>query len=149
MAPQIRFNYLNKPVSAHPSLYGTQVRPYLFTSLSEGPRPPSVLPMRSRDPCLALRCFRTCGKAPVQPTASFTGERRFLARGAFACLGFTPLAGLIGAKLPRDTLFKVAVCHAKISTNYGVLLYPISGGVARHAWLGPRTAAQAKLTNLN
>ena len=57
-APWIGFNCLNKPVSAHPSLYGTQVRPYLFTSLSEGPRPPSVLPMRSRYTCLALRCFR-------------------------------------------------------------------------------------------
>ena len=59
-APQKRFNCLNKPVSAHPSLYGTQVRPYLFTSLSEGLRPPSVLPLRSCDPCLALRCSRTC-----------------------------------------------------------------------------------------
>jgi len=57
-APQIRFNCLNKPVSAHPSLYGTQVRPYLLTCLSEGLRPPSVLPMRSRDASLALRCFR-------------------------------------------------------------------------------------------
>ena len=84
LTPQIRFNCLNKPVSPHPSLYSTQVRPYLFTSLSEGLRPPSVLPMRSCDASLALRCFRTCGKAPVQPTASFTGERRFLARGAHA-----------------------------------------------------------------
>ena len=53
--------------------------------------------------------------------------------------------GHSGPKLDWDTLFKVAVCHAKISTNYGVLLYPTLGGVARHAWLGPRAAAPEKL----
>jgi len=38
---------------------------------------------------------------------------------------------------------------AEISTNYGVLLYPILGIVARCGWLGSRTAARAKLSNTN
>jgi hypothetical protein len=36
---------------------------------------------------------------------------------------------------------------AHISSVYGVLLYPILDGFARHAWLGPRTTARAKPSN--
>ena len=57
-APQIRFNCLNKTVSAHPSLYCAQIHPYLLSGLSERLRPTPVLPMRSRYASFALRCFR-------------------------------------------------------------------------------------------
>ena len=45
--------------------------------------------------------------------------------------------------------FGVGFHYAQLSSVYGVLLYPILDGFARHAWLGPRTAARAKLTNPN
>ena len=45
--------------------------------------------------------------------------------------------------------FGISFHCAHISSVYGVLLYPILEGFARHAWLGPRTAARAKLTNPN
>jgi hypothetical protein len=51
-------------------------------------------------------------------------------------LGPAPLAWPIGAKAPRDTVLKVAICHAEISASYGVSLYPIYGGAARVGWLG-------------
>ena len=69
----------------------------------------------------------------MQSTAGFTGEWRFLAGGAFACLCSTSLARPVGAKSPMDTLFEVGVCNGEISTAYGVLLYPILDGVARRA----------------
>ena len=98
-------------------------------------RPSSVLgPVRSAD---------------VQGTASIALVRRPLAGRALTGLGPAPLAGPIGAKAPRDTLLKVAICHAKTSTSFGVLLYPILDGVARHAWLGPCTLVRFKLTNAN
>ena len=102
-----------------------------------------MLPLCSRDPCLALRGFWTSGKAPVQATPGLTVEWRFLARGAAAGSGAAPLAGPIGAEAPRDTLFKVGVCHVKISTSYGVPLYPTLGVVPRDGWLGPRATVQA------
>ena len=78
----------------------------------------------------------------VSPTMELTAPHRepsrALAWRALTSLGAAPLARPIRAKAPRDTLFKVAVCHAKTSTSYGVLLYPILGGVARCGWLGPR-----------
>ena len=72
----------------------------------------------------------------MQPTAGFTGEWRFLARGAFACLGSAPLARPIRAKSKWNTLFEVGVYHEEISTAYGVLLYPNLDGVARCVCLG-------------
>ena len=75
--------------------------------------------------------------------------RRPLAGRAFASLSPAPLAGPIGAKAPRNALLKVAICHAKISTSYGVLLYRIIGGGARVGWLGPCTLVRAKLNNAN
>ena len=88
---------LNKPVSAHPSFYCAQVSPYLLTGLSEGPRPPTVLPVRGNDARLAFRGPRTSGKAPVQPTAGLACERRFLALGAAAGSGAAALTGIFRA----------------------------------------------------
>ena len=88
------------------------------------------------------------GQLPtVQGAASVALARRPPAGRAFAGLSPASLARPIGAKAPRDTLLKVAICHAEISASYGVLLYPIIGGGERVGWLGPRTAARAKLTN--
>jgi hypothetical protein len=72
----------------------------------------------------------------VQATPGLADEWMLLARGAAAGSGSAPLAGPIGAEAPSDTLFKVGVFHVKISTSYGVLLYPILGGVARGGCFG-------------
>ena len=43
--------------------------------------------------------------------------------------------------------FGISFHGAQLSSVYGVLLYPILDGFARHAWLGPRTTDRAKLSN--
>ena len=101
-APQLRFNCLNKPVSAHPCLYCAQVRPYLLTRLCEGSRAPTVLPVRCRDARLALRGFWTSGKATMQPTLRLTSKWRFLARGAAAGSGAAALTGVFRAGTRLD-----------------------------------------------
>ena len=73
----------------------------------------------------------------MQATLGLACEGAVLARGAAAGLGPAPLAGPIRAKAPWNALFKVAICHAKISTSCRVLLYPIFRGAARVVWLGP------------
>ncbi len=85
----------------------------------------------------------------MQGAAPVALIRRPLARRTFTSLGAAPLAEPIWAKPPWNTLFKVGVCHAEISTSYGVLLYPNLGNVARGTCLGPRTAAQAKPSSAN
>ena len=75
----------------------------------------------------------------VEPTAACRLLRSRLTGRALTGLGTTPLSRPIGAKAPRDTLFEVGVCHAKISTSHGVLLYPILGGLARQQWLSSWT----------
>ena len=97
----------------------------------------------------AILCFGTCGSSAVQGAPSVALVRRPLAGRALTGLGPAPLAGPIRAKAPWNALFKVAICHAKISTSYGVLLYRIIGGGARLGWLGPRTLVRAKLNNAN
>ena len=69
-------------------------------------------------------------------------------------LGPRPLAqsAATGQGLATNTLpvwavepwFGVGFHGAQLSSVYGVLLYPTLDGLARHAWLGPRTAARAK-----
>ena len=70
-----------------------------------------------------------------------------------ALAGRTPArSGLAPLTLPVwavEPWFGVGFHCAHISSVYGVLLYPILDGFARHAWLGPRTAAQAKPSNAN
>ena len=56
-----------------------------------------MLPLRCRDPRLALSGFWTSAQATVQPTAGLTAERRFLARGAAAGSGAAALTGPIRA----------------------------------------------------
>jgi hypothetical protein len=74
-------------------------------------------------------------------------------------LGPRPLAqsAATGQGLATNTLpvwavepwFGVGFHGAQLSSVYGVLLYPTLDGLARHAWLGPRTAARAKPSNAN
>jgi len=45
--------------------------------------------------------------------------------------------------------FGIGFHYAQLSSVYGVLLYPILDGFARHTWLGPRTAAFYKLASPN
>ena len=69
---------------------------------------------------------------------------RTLAQSTSTRLGLAPDALPIWAVEPRSD---VAFHNAQISTVLGVLLYPISSGLARHAWLGPRTTDRAKPSN--
>ena len=83
-------------------------------------RPSSVLgPVRSTD---------------VQRTAPIALIRRPLAGRAFAGLGPTPLAGLIGAKAEIVTFLEPNFSHLKTYRCLGDLLYPIIGGSARVGW---------------
>ena len=70
-----------------------------------------------------------------------------------ALTGRTPArSGLAPLTLPVwavEPWFGVGFHYAQLSSVYGVLLYPILDGIARHARLGPRTVARAKLTNAN
>ena len=79
----------------------------------------------------------------MQTTAGLAPKWWFLALGAEAGSCAAALEGALGAEAPRDTLFKVGVCHVKISTSYGVPLYPTLGVVPRDGWLGPRATVQA------
>ena len=144
------------PVVHEPCLKLGQLCPHLPAHLGPAlgrcPLLLGVLAVRGPSRCKprqAILCLGSCGSATVQGAASVALVRRPLAGRAFTGFGPAPLAGPIGTKLPRDTLFKVGVCHVKISSRYGVLLYPILSGVARYTCLGPRTAARAKSSKAN
>ena len=102
-----------------------------------------MLPVRGRDARLALSGPRAGGKAPVQATAGLACEWGLLTRGAAACSGAAALEGALRAEAPRDTLFKVVVCHTEISASYEVPLYPTLGVVPRGGRLGPRATVRA------
>ena len=95
----------------------------------------------SRKPVLGSRAS---GSPSMELTAAHRESSGALAGRAPARSGLTSLT------LPVWTVepcFGVGFHCAHISSVYGVLLYPILDGFARHAWLGPRTAAREKLTN--
>ena len=69
-----------------------------------------------------------------------------LAQGTPAGLGLTSLTLPVWAVKPW---FGVGFHCAQLSSVYGVLLYYNLGRVTRHAWLGPRTAVQARPSNAN
>ena len=60
----------------------------------------------------------------MQRTASVALVCRPLAGRALTGLGPAPLTGPIRAKAPWDTLLKVAICHAEISTSLGFYYTP-------------------------
>ena len=79
---------------------------------------------------------RSGGSPSMELTAAHRESGGTLAGRAPARLGLTSLT------LPVWTIepwFGVGFHCAQLSSVYGGLLYPILSGVARHAWLGPRT----------
>jgi hypothetical protein len=60
--------------------------------------------------------------------------------------GLAPLTLPVWAVEPW---FGISFHCAHILSVYGVLLYPLLDGFARHAWLGPRTTARAKPIRAN
>jgi hypothetical protein len=76
-----------------------------------------------------------------------------IALGPWTLAQSTPTGlGLAPNTLPVWTVepwFGIGFHCAQISSVLGVLLYHTLDGLARHAWLGPRTAAQAKLSCAN
>ena len=80
----------------------------------------------------------------MEPTPAIALGPRALAQSTPTGLRLAPDALPIWAVKPW---FGVGFHYAQLSSVYGVLLYPILDGIARHARLGPRTADRAKLTN--
>ena len=62
-----------------------------------------MLPVRSRDPRLALRGPSACAQAPVQATPGLACEWGFLARGAAAGSGAAALTGVFRAGTRLDS----------------------------------------------
>jgi hypothetical protein len=127
-----------------PSLQFLQFAAHLTPLLSKAPSRCALLFSELTMLGSSLRESRKAGLGPWaggSPSMELTAAHRepsgALAWRASARSGLAPLARPIGAKSPWNTFFEVGVCHAKISTSYGVLLYPILGGVARCGWLGP------------
>ena len=89
---------------------------------------------------------RTGARASMELTAAHRESSGTLAGRAPTRSGLAPLTLPVWAVEPW---FGISFHCAQLSSVYGVLLYPISDGFARHAWLGPRTAARAKLSCAN
>ena len=83
--------------------------------------------------------------ASRSPSMELTAPHResggTLAQGPATGPGLAPNTLPVWAVKPW---FGISFHCAQLSSVYGVLLYPILDGLARHAWLGPRTTAQAK-----
>jgi len=121
-------------------------------------------PLLCKAPCfcaflfgeLAMLDFRLCEsrKAVLGPWTSGSPSMELTAahRQSSGALAWRPPArsGLATNTLPVwavEPCFEISFHCAQLSSVYGVLLYPILDGIARHARLGPRTADRAKLTN--
>ena len=109
-------------------------------------REPPVGGVQRREPRSALLGPGAGARASVEPAAAHRESSGALARRAAARSGLAPLTLPVWAVEPW---FGISFHCAQLSSVYGVLLYPIFDGVARRAWLGPRTAARAKPSNLN
>ena len=82
----------------------------------------------------------------MELTAAHRESSGALARRAPAGLGHATNTLPVWAVEPW---FGIGFHCAQLASAYGVLLYPILDGFARHACLGPRTAAQAKPSHAN
>ena len=78
----------------------------------------------------------------MELTAAHRESSGTLAQSTPARSGLAPLTLPVWAVEPW---FGAGFHSAQLSSVYGVLLYPISGGVARCGCLGPRAAAPEKL----
>ena len=92
----------------------------------------------------AVLGHRAGGSPSMELTAPHRESSGTLAQSAPARFGLAPLTLPVWAVEPW---FGLGFHGAQLSSVYGVLLYPTLDGLARHAWLGPRTAAQAALSN--
>jgi hypothetical protein len=134
-----------------PRLQLLQFATHLTPLLGKAPR---FCPLLSGEPAMLGSSFCESRKAVLgrwtggSPSMEFTAPHRessgTLTWRAPTGLGLAPLTLPVWAVEPW---FGIGFHCAHISSVYGVLLYPILDGFARHAWLGPRTADRAKLSN--
>ena len=89
---------------------------------------------------------RTGTRASMELTAAHRESGGTLAQGPATGPGLAPNTLPVWAVKPW---FGISFHCAQLSSVYGVLLYPILDGLARHAWLGRRTEARAKPFNSN
>ncbi len=89
---------------------------------------------------------RTGTRASMELTAAHRESSGTLAQGPPTGPGLAPNTLPVWAVEPW---FGIGFHCAQLSSVYGVLLYPILDGFARHACLGPRTTARAKPSNTN
>ena len=134
-----------------PSLQFLQFAAHLTPLLSKAPRFCALLFSELTMLGSSLRESRKAGLGPWaggSPSMELTTAHRessgTLAGRAPARSGLTSLTLPVWAVEPW---FGVGFHCAQLSSVYGVLLYPTLDGLARHAWLGPRTTVRAKLTN--
>ena len=104
----------------------------------------SMRGFRGYKPRKASFGLRSAATAAMEPTPAIALGPRTLAQSASTGLSLAPLTLPVWAVEPW---FGISFHCAQLSSVYGVLLYPISNGLARRGWLGPRTAARATLTN--
>ena len=134
-----------------PSLQLLQLSPHLATLLGKAPSRCSLL--FGVEPVCGFRSDET-RKTVLGSWASRSPSMELTAPHRQSSGTLTQRAptgpGLATNTLPVwavEPCFGVGFHCAHISSVYGVLLYPILDDFARHAWLGPRTTAGAKLTN--
>ena len=89
---------------------------------------------------------RTGARASMELTAAHRESSGALAWRAPAGPGLATNTLPVWAVKPW---FGISFHCAQLSSVYGVLLYPILDGFARHAWLDPRTAVRAKPSSAN
>ena len=89
---------------------------------------------------------RSSGSPSMELTAAHRESGGTLAQGPATGPGLAPNTLPVWAVKPW---FGISFHCAQLSSVYGVLLYPILDGFARHAWLDPRTAVQAKPSSAN
>jgi hypothetical protein len=141
------------PVVHEPSLQLLQFAAHLTPLLGKAPRFCALLfgelAMLDFSLCESRKAGlgpRSSGSPSMELTAAHRESGGTLAQGPATGPGLAPLTLPLWAVKPW---FGISFHCAHISSVYGVLLYPILDGFARHARLGRRTEARAKLINAN
>jgi hypothetical protein len=141
------------PVVHEPSLQLLQFAAHLTPLLGKAPRFCALLfgelAMLDFSLCESRKAGlgpRSSGSPSMELTAAHRESGGTLAQGPATGPGLAPLTLPLWAVKPW---FGISFHCAHISSVYGVLLYPILDNFARHARLGRRTEARAKLINAN
>jgi len=127
--------------------FAAHLPPHLCFALGFCPLLFGVEPVRGSSLCESrktVRGPRTGGSPSMELTAPHRQSSGTLAQSASTGPGLATNTLPVWAVKPW---FGISFHDAQLSSVYGVLLYPILDGFARHACLGPRTAVRAKLTN--